>query len=236
MKSFIQINKRKMKKIFSLKAYFAVSGIAVLMTLCTASSLFAHPVDLTNISSSEIGWVYLQMGFTHILPLGIDHILFILGIYLLSPNLKTVLIQATAFTVAHTITLTLSTYEIVSVESSIIEPVIALSIMFIAIENIFAKDLKPWRIAVIFLFGLVHGLGFASGLKELGLPKSEFVTALVTFTTGVELGQVTVILIAYYLLGKWFSSKQWYHQRIVVSASIMIAVIALYWTVERILY
>ena len=225
-----------MKKIFSSNAYFAVTAMAVLLAAVSASSLFAHPVDLANISSTEIGWVYLQMGFTHILPLGIDHILFILGIYLLSPNLKTVLIQATAFTVAHTITLTLSTYEIVSVESSIIEPVIALSIMFIAIENIFAKDLKPWRIAVIFLFGLVHGLGFASGLKELGLPKSEFVTALVTFTTGVELGQVTVILIAYYLLGKWFSTKQWYHQRIVVSASLMIAFIALYWTVERIFY
>ncbi|HMS34548.1 MAG TPA: HupE/UreJ family protein [Ignavibacteria bacterium] len=225
-----------MKKIFSSKLIAAAFSLSVFLIIGIASSLYAHPVDLTNISRAEIGWVYLQMGFTHILPSGIDHILFILGIYLLNPNLKTVLIQATAFTIAHTITLTLSTYEIVSVESSIVEPIIALSIMFIAIENIFAKDLKPWRIVVIFIFGLVHGLGFASGLKELGLPESEFVTALVTFTIGVELGQVTVILLAYYLIGKWFSARQWYHQRVVVTASLMIAVIALYWTVERIWY
>lgn len=225
-----------MKKIFSSKSSVAAFPVTIFMIFSIALPLYAHPTDLTNISRTEIGWVYLQMGFTHILPSGIDHILFILGIYLLSPNLKTVFIQATAFTIAHTITLTLSTYEIVSVESSIVEPIIALSIMFIAIENIFARDLKPWRIVVIFIFGLVHGLGFASGLKELGLPESEFVTALITFTVGVELGQVTVILLAYFIVGKWFSARQWYHQRVVVTASLLIAVIALYWTVERIWY
>ena len=225
-----------MKKILSSKLIVTVFSLSIFMIISIASSLYAHPIDLTNISRAEIGWVYLQMGFTHILPSGIDHILFILGIYLLSPNLKTVFIQATAFTIAHTITLTLSTYEIVSVESSIVEPIIALSIMFIAIENIFARDLKPWRIVVIFIFGLFHGLGFASGLKDLGLPESEFVTALITFTVGVELGQVTVILLAYFIVGKWFSARQWYHKRVVVTASLMIAVIALYWTVERIWY
>ncbi|MBK7159661.1 MAG: HupE/UreJ family protein [Ignavibacteria bacterium] len=200
------------------------------------SLLYAHPIDLSNVTRAEIGWVYLQMGFTHILPYGLDHILFIFGIYLLSPNLKTVLIQATAFTIAHTITLTLSTYDVISFNSAIIEPVISISIMIIAIENIFAKEIKPWRVIVIFIFGLIHGLGFASALKDLGLPKSEFVTALVTFTAGVELGQVTVILAAYYLIGKWFATKNWYHSRVVTSFSIMIAIIAMYWTVERIWY
>lgn len=170
------------------------------------SLLYAHPIDLSNVTRAEISWVYLQMGFTHILPYGLDHT-FIFGIYLLSPNLKTVLIQATAFTIAHTITLTLSTYDVISFNSAIIEPVISISIMIIAIENIFAKEIKPWRVIVIFIFGLIHGLGFASALKDLGLPKSEFVTALVTFTAGVELGQVTVILAAYYLIGKWFATK-----------------------------
>jgi hydrogenase/urease accessory protein HupE len=198
--------------------------------------LCAHPIDLSNVTRVEIGWVYLQMGFTHILPYGLDHILFIFGIYLLSPNLKTVFIQATAFTIAHTITLTLSAYDVISFNSGIIEPVISISIMIIAIENIFAKEIKPWRVIVIFFFGLIHGLGFASALKDLGLPKSEFVTALVTFTAGVELGQITVILLAYFLIGKWFASKNWYHSRVVTSFSIMIAVIAMYWTVERIWY
>ena len=155
---------------------------------------------------------------------------------MLSPNLKTVLIQATAFTIAHTITLTLSAYDVISFNSGIIEPVISVSIMIIAIENIFAKEIKPWRVIVIFIFGLIHGLGFASALKDLGLPKSEFVTALVTFTAGVELGQITVILLAYYLIGKWFATKNWYHSRVVTSFSIMIAIIAMYWTVERIWY
>ncbi len=222
-----------MRKIIFLKYYY-IFFPALFLFVNLTSFLIAHPIDLNNVSRVEIGWVYLQLGFTHILPSGIDHILFIFGIYLLSPNLKTVFIQATAFTLAHTITLTLSTYEIVTVQSSIVEPIIAISIMFIAIENIFAREIKPWRIIIIFIFGLIHGLGFASGLKELGLPKSEFVTALVTFTVGVELGQVSVILLAYFLIGKWFSAKQWYHQRIVVTLSLMIAVIALYWTVERI--
>lgn len=223
-----------MKKITSSKYFFIIFSSSLFLIVNITSNLFAHPIDLSKVSRIEVGWVYLQLGFTHILPAGIDHILFIFGIYLLSPNLKTVFIQATAFTIAHTITLTLSTYEIVTVQSGIVEPIIAISIMFIAIENIFAKDIRSWRIIIIFIFGLVHGLGLASGLKELGLPKSEFVTALLTFTIGVELGQVTVILLAYFLIGKWFSARQWYHQRIVVSMSLMIAVIAFYWTVERI--
>jgi hypothetical protein len=199
-----------------------------------SAALSAHPMDLTNISTLDVGQIYLQLGFTHILPLGIDHILFILGIYLLSPNLKTAFIQASVFTLAHTITLTLSVYDIVNINPDIVEPVIALSIVFIAIENIFTKDIKAGRIILIFLFGLIHGLGFASVLTELGLPKSEFLTALISFTIGVELGQTAVILLAYFLIGKWFSSKQWYHQKIVVSFSFVIASIALYWTVERI--
>jgi hypothetical protein len=199
-----------------------------------SAALSAHPMDLTNISTLDVGQIYLQLGFTHILPLGIDHILFILGIYLLSPNLKTAFIQASVFTLAHTITLTLSVYDIVTINPDIVEPVIALSIVFIAIENIFTKDIKAGRIILIFLFGLIHGLGFASVLTDLGLPKSEFLTALISFTVGVELGQTAVILLAYFLIGKWFSSKQWYHQKIVVSFSLVIAAVALYWTVERI--
>jgi hypothetical protein len=188
-----------------------------------SAALSAHPMDLTNISTLDVGQIYLQLGFTHILPLGIDHILFILGIYLLSPNLKTAFIQASVFTLAHTITLTLSVYDIVNINPDIVEPVIALSIVFIAIENIFTKDIKAGRIILIFLFGLIHGLGFASVLTDLGLPKSEFLTALISFTVGVELGQTAVILLAYFLIGKWFSSKQWYHQKIVVSFSLVIA-------------
>ncbi|RYG17449.1 hypothetical protein EON82_23845, partial [bacterium] len=108
--------------------------------------------------TSPIG-TYLRMGFLHILPEGLDHILFILGLFVLGSSTKALLKQVTAFTVAHSITLALATLNIVHLPSRIIEPLIAASIAFVAIENIFLKDVKPWRTAVVFLFGLIHGMG-----------------------------------------------------------------------------
>src|SRR5262249_14305703 len=146
-------------------------------------------------------WRYLKLGFTHILPHGLDHMLFVLGIYLLSRRARSVLWQVSAFTVAHSITLGLSMYGVVSVSPRIVEPLIALSIAYVAIENIFLSELKPWRVALVFAFGLLHGLGFAGALKELGLPRSEFVSALLTFNAGVEAGQLAVIATAFGLVG-----------------------------------
>jgi hypothetical protein len=144
-----------------------------------------------------------------------------------------VLWQATAFTVAHSITLGLAMNGYIEPIPSIIEPIIALSIFYVALENILVQDIKPSRIAIVFLFGLVHGMGFASALTELGLPQSDFMTALLSFNIGVELGQVSVILLAWLLLGVWFSGKTWYQSRVVTPASLMIAALALYWTIER---
>jgi len=152
---------------------------------------------------------------------------------LLSANLRTIIWQATAFTIAHSITLGLAMYDVVSAPSHIIEPIIALSIMFVALENVITDKLKPHRIFIVFAFGLIHGLGFAGVLKDLGLPQREFVNALVSFNIGVELGQVAIILAAWFLFGKWFSHKPWYRTRIVYPLSILIAVISLYWTIER---
>lgn len=177
--------------------------------------------------------MYLKLGFTHIVPLGLDHILFVVCLYLLNPKLKSVFWQATAFTLAHSITLGLAMYGYISPPSHIVEPLIALSIFFVAVENILTDKLKPTRIIVVFLFGLLHGMGFAGVLTELGLPEKEFVTALVTFNVGVELGQIFVILACFALVGAWFSKKTWYKNRIVIPASAIIAAIALYWTIER---
>ncbi|MEO8665553.1 MAG: HupE/UreJ family protein [Ignavibacteria bacterium] len=205
--------------------------------LFVSEIISAHPIkDLDKLSTVDIGWVYVQLGFTHILPYGIDHILFVLGLFLLSPKMKPLLWQISAFTVAHSITLSLSMFNVISIPSSIVEPVIAISIVFIAVENIVTKDLKPWRIGIIFLFGLIHGLGFAGVLKELGLPDNQFVTALLCFNAGVELGQITVVLIAFFAVGFWFQSKKWYRDRIVIPGSLLIAVIASYWTVQRIFF
>jgi len=208
----------------------------VILFVCAASaSVQAHTnnPELEKLSRTDIFRVYLQLGFTHIIPLGFDHILFILSLFLLSPKLKTIIWQATAFTIAHSITLGLAMYDIVKAPSHIIEPIIALSIMFVAVENIITDKLKPTRIIIVFAFGLIHGLGFAGVLKDLGLPQREFINALISFNVGVELGQITIILGAWWLFGKWFNQKPWYRQRIVNPLSLLIAIIALYWTIER---
>lgn len=177
-------------------------------------------------------WKYLVLGFEHILPEGLDHILFVLGLFLLSTRLAPLLWQVSAFTVAHTFALALSMFGVVSLPASIVEPLIALSIAYVAVENTLTPKLKPWRPAVVFLFGLLHGLGFAGVLTELGLPKSQYVTALVGFNVGVELGQLTVIMIAFSVTF-WCQSRVWYRSRVVVPASLAIALVGLYWAAER---
>ena len=144
--------------------------------------------------------------------------------------------QATAFTVAHSITLGLAMYHIITPVAAIIEPIIALSIMYVALENIFSPRLKNSRIGIVFLFGLVHGMGFASALGELGLPQNAYLTSLVMFNVGVELGQLSVILAAFFLFGKWFGQKTYYRKAIVIPLSVLITLIAAYWTVQRIFF
>lgn len=188
--------------------------------------------SFTRPTRTEIVRQYLWLGYTHILPKGLDHILFVLGIFLLSPRLTPMLLQVTAFTIAHSITLGLSIYGILSLPSRTVEPLIALSIAYVAVENVVTRELKPWRLALVFLFGLLHGLGFAGVLRELGLPRDEFLTALLTFNLGVEGGQLTVIAAAMLAVSP-FMKKDWYRQRVVIPASVLIAAIGLYWFVVR---
>lgn len=203
-----------------------------------ASPLMAHtmPGDVSNLSQSNAAWTYLQLGFTHILPLGLDHVLFVLGLFFLNPKLKTVFLQITAFTVAHSVTLGLVMYGIINPPDYLIEPIIALSIAFVALENLVTDQLKWWRTLVVFGFGLIHGCGFAGVLGDLGLPSQHFITALITFNIGVEIGQLAVIFIAYLLVGVWFGKREWYRKRIVYPASILIAITAFYWTIERVFF
>lgn len=176
---------------------------------------------------------YLRLGYTHILPKGADHILFVLGIYLLSRRWKPILWQVTAFTLAHTITLGLTIYGIVSLRPAVVEPLIALSIVYVAIEDVFTSRLGPWRVALVFGFGLVHGMGFAGVLSQLGLPRSQFLPALISFNVGVELGQLTVILAAFALIGLPFRERPWYHRRVAVPLSLAIAAVGLHWAALR---
>ncbi len=179
---------------------------------------------------------YFQLGFTHVIPLGFDHILFILTLFFLSSNIKTMLIQCSIFTLAHSISLALASSGWINPNATIVEPLIALSILFTAIENIVHDKINPWRLFLIFGFGLIHGLGFAKALSEIGMPKNQFFTSLFSFNIGVEMGQITVIIAAYFIISKWFSNKIWYKERVVYPISSVIACVALYWVIERILF
>ena len=181
----------------------------------------------------ETAGLYLKLGYEHILPKGLDHILFVLALFFASTRLKPLLIQISVFTVAHTITLGLAAAGWVKSPSTVVEPLIAISIAFVAIENLVAKDMTPWRPPVVFGFGLFHGLGFASVLIDLGLPDDQFLTALVGFNVGVELGQISVVLAAWWLFHRWFN-KPWYRRRVGMPASFLIALTGLWWAVQRI--
>ncbi|MAY86414.1 MAG: hypothetical protein CML02_06850 [Pseudooceanicola sp.] len=184
------------------------------------------------------GWAtfvsYITVGFDHILPKGLDHILFVLGLFFLSTRLRPLLWQISAFTLAHTVTLALGAMGWVRVPGAVVEPLIAASIVYVAVENVMTARLHRWRPVVIFCFGLLHGLGFASVLGDFGLPAGQFVPALLGFNIGVEVGQLTVIALAFLAVGAWFRDKPWYRARIAIPASCAIAAVGVWWVVERV--
>lgn len=194
------------------------------------------PIDasLASPTTFDVLRQYLILGFTHIVPLGLDHILFVIGMFLLTPRVKAVLTQVTAFTVAHTITLALTMYGVLAISPRVVEPLIALSIAYVAVENLTTTELRPWRVAIVFAFGLLHGMGFAGVLQELGLPRSQAAYALISFNVGVELGQLAVILAIYAAVVSWTKQRTWFRPRVVVPASLAIAVMGVFWTIQRI--
>lgn len=187
---------------------------------------------LAAMSWSEKFWLYTKAGFEHILPKGLDHILFVLGLFFSSLLLVSLLWQVTAFTLAHSITLGLAALGFVAAPGSIVEPLIALSIVWIAIENCLFRQTTKWRPLVVFAFGLLHGLGFAAVLSEYGLPKDDLVPSLLAFNIGVELGQITIILAAF-VLTLLIQKKTWYRAWVQVPTSIAIGLAGAFWFIER---
>lgn len=156
-----------------------------------------------EMSGAEAFFRFIPVGVEHIVPLGLDHILFVLGLFLLSTRMRPLLWQVTAFTAAHTVTLALATLGYVNIPDEymwIVESIIAASIVYVAVENVFTDGLNPWRPAIIFGFGLLHGLGFASVLTAYGLPDGAVLPALLGFNIGVELGQLSVIAFAFIIV------------------------------------
>jgi hypothetical protein len=217
-----------------MKKYISI----LLVFMCIGLYAHAHviPYELDRMENGQVFWKYLQLGFTHIIPLGFDHILFILCVFFLNSNIKQIILQASMFTLAHSITLGLAAYGVINPSPAIVEPIIALSILFLALENIYSNKVKPWRMVMVFLFGLVHGMGFAGALSQLGMPRYAFTEALISFNVGVELGQLTIILFMYFLVAKGFSKKEWYRRRIVIPASVAIASVAAFWTIQRVFF
>ncbi len=224
----MQLNKALIKK--ALFLFLIFSGFCL--------SAFAHDVviDVENMSGPDAAWLYFLLGFKHILPLGFDHILFVMSLFLLSPKLKPILWQSLAFTLAHSVTLGLAMYGVIKPTPAIVEPLIALSILYVALENIFSPELKASRILVVFLFGLVHGMGFAGVLQDLGLPQKSYLSSLVMFNAGVEAGQVTIILAAYFLIARWFTNPINYRKYVVIPLSAIIALTAGFWTIQRVFF
>ena len=212
-------------------------GDSPVQTVWLTGNEASAPISLTSppppATTAEIARQYFALGYTHILPKGLDHILFVVGIFLLSARWRSILLQVSTFTLAHSITLGLTMYGVVSLPARVVEPMIALSIAYVAIENLLTSDLQPWRLALVFSFGLLHGMGFAGVLRDLGLPRSQFLTALLTFNGGVEAGQLTVIALAFLAVAYWRSSATTYRRFIVQPASLAIAVTGLYWTIQR---
>ena len=197
----------------------------------------SKPFSLTEVVAKrpliQVVSDYIALGFQHIIPKGLDHIVFILGLFFFSVAIKTLFWQITMFTLAHSITLGLSMNGIINLPSSIVEPLIAVSIIYIGIENIFSKNLKNSRLLLVFIFGLLHGLGFATVLADFGLPDNDFILALISFNIGVELGQLAILLIAFLLIGIWFKNKSWYRASITIPASLMISTVGIYWFIQR---
>lgn len=186
-----------------------------------------------RITSTELSvWQLLGLGFSHIIPEGLDHILFVVCLFLLAPRMKPLLIQVTAFTLAHSVTLGLAMAGIVLLPSRLVETLIALSIVVMAVENCFMRDAKPWRWALVFLFGLIHGLGFAGSFSALAMQPGDFARPLILLNVGIEIGQLTVVA-ACAALTWWAWKKPWYNRVVVYPASILIALLATWWTIQR---
>ena len=181
------------------------------------------------------GLKWIALGFQHIIPKGLDHIVFVLGLFFLSTGVKTLILQVSCFTLAHSLTLGLATLGLVSAPGAIVEPLIAASIICIALDNLYSDSLARWRLMMVTLFGLLHGLGFASVLSGLDLPRENFLSSLLLFNIGVEIGQLTVLMMAFVAVG-WMRSWSQYTERVARPATISIAGIGTYWLINRIAF
>ena len=178
---------------------------------------------------------YVRSGLYHIVPIGYDHILFIIGLYLFSTHFRPLFLQVTLFTIAHSLTLILASFEIISISSLVVEPIIAASIVYVGLENYFFRPQTSYRGLIIFGFGLLHGLGFANVLDSLELSKDGILIPLLGFNIGVEIGQILILILCFVIFGYWFSDKHWYRPRIVRPLSGILISVGSFWFISRLI-
>lgn len=210
--------------------------------LCAQLSNLDRPAPDTsalpeiNLDRSPLatGLLYTQLGIEHILPMGLDHLAFIFALLLSCRSFRPLLLQISLFTLAHSITLVLGVLGVVMVQGMWIEVAIAASIILVAVENIFLQRFNYWRGLLIFAFGLLHGLGFAGALSDLGVPDEHFITALLGFNVGVEIAQLGFAAGIFALLSR-FINLRGYRRFIVIPGSTLIALLGSYWVIQRLL-
>lgn len=189
----------------------------------------AEPGAAESTPLSPLAWV--QLGVEHIIG-GYDHLLFLLALLLVTPGLRTLAATVSVFTLAHSVTLALSTLDLFAPPPSLVECAIALSITYVGLENLTERAARP-RYAIVFTFGLIHGFGFAGALAELGLPAARTPVPLLSFNLGVELGQLAVIAIAYPVV-RALSRTPWFVPRGVTALSLCTALAGMFWFIERV--
>jgi hydrogenase/urease accessory protein HupE len=189
----------------------------------------------TTQGAIEVMKTFIPSGITHIM-IGPDHILFLVGLLLLGGTFVALLKIVTAFTIGHSVTLSLAALNIVTPPASVIEPAIALSIVFVGADNLVRGDGRDLRAWVALVFGLVHGFGFANVLREFGLPREALGWSLFSFNVGVEIGQLAIVLIVTAGLAAVRRYSVALRQRVAVAGSIVVIAAGTYWFVQRVFF
>ena len=178
---------------------------------------------------------FVPQGVHHIL-IGPDHLLFLIGLLLLGGTVRRLLLVVTAFTVAHSITLALAVLDVVSPPGNIVEPIIALSIVYVGADNLLVRGGRDMRVWIALVFGLIHGFGFASVLREMGLPSGALGWSLFSFNLGVEIGQVVVAVVVASMLMTLRARSEAVGRRLAVAGSIAVMAAGTFWFVQRVFF
>ena len=211
-------------------------GLSHLVISPGNSDVLFRVIAADKIETSSPGiWSIFWLGFSHVIPDGLDHMLFILGLFLMARKWQPLLMQSLMFTLAHSISLGLAVAGVWQIHqwpvAWLIEPLIALSIAAIAVENLFRQEAGKWRLITVFVFGLIHGLGFAGSLGVALHGNDNWLTTLAIANLGVEAAQVALLAGAWLITMKWWDSEN--YQRVRIAASVVIGLTGLWWTVER---